>query len=192
MKRSLTLATLIALGVAAYAPLPSMAQTSYSVVIGSAPPAPMYEAVPAPRRGYVWAPGHWEWRGHRHEWVGGYWIAERPGYAYNAPAWYRRDGGWYYEPARWTPYGGRDRDRDGIPDRFEGRSYGGHWDRDRDGIPDRYEARGYGGNWDRDGRRGERRWDEDHDGVPNRYDRDRDGDGVPNRYDRAPDNRRYR
>lgn len=175
MKRTLTFATLLALGACAYLPLPSMAQTSYSVVIRSAPPAPIYEAVPAPRRGYVWAPGHWEWRGHRHEWVQGYWITERPGYAYSAPAWSRRDGGWYYEPARWTPYG-RDRDRDGIPDRMEWR---GH-DRDRDGIPDRYEHRRGG------------RWDEDRDGIPNRYDRDRDGDGVPNRYDRAPDNRHWR
>ncbi|MFL6675291.1 MAG: hypothetical protein ACJ8LG_18610 [Massilia sp.] len=172
MKRTLTFATLIALGAAAYAPLPSMAQTHLSVVVGSAPPAPMYERVPAPRRGYVWAPGHWEWRGHRHDWVGGYWVAERPGYVYSAPAWYQRDGGWYMEPARWSAYGGRDRDRDGIPDRMEWR---GH-DRDRDGIPDRYE------------RRHEGRWDEDRDGVPNRYDRDRDGDGVPNRYDSRPDN----
>jgi len=174
MKRTLTLATLVALGAAAYAPLPSMAQVSYSVVISSAPPAPVYERVPAPRRGYVWAPGHWEWRGHRHHWVPGYWIAERPGYVYSAPAWHRRDRGWYMEPAQWRPrhvaYAGRDRDRDGIPDRME---YHGR-DRDRGGVPDRVE----------------RRYDRDRDGVPNRYDRDRDGDGVPNYRDRDPDNRR--
>ena len=86
------------------------------------------------------------------------------------------NGGWAMEPARWTPYnngyGGRDRDRDGIPDRYEARR---GRDRDRDGIPDRYERRGG-------------RHDEDRDGIPNRYDRDRDGDGVPNRYDRRPDN----
>jgi hypothetical protein len=151
MKRTLTIAALIALGALAYAPLPSMAGTDVSVVIGTAPPPLRYEVVPAPRRGYVWAPGHWEWRGHRHEWVTGYWIAERPGYAYSAPAWARRDGGWYYEPARWTPYG-RDRDRDGIPDRYERRRH----DEDHDGVPNRYDR-------DRDG-----------DGVPNRYDRDPD------------------
>ncbi|GAB3414041.1 YXWGXW repeat-containing protein [Massilia agilis] len=164
MKRSLSLAILLALGTAAYAPLPSMAQTSYSVVIGSAPPAPMYEAIPAPRRGYVWAPGHWEWRGHRHEWVTGYWIAERPGYVYNAPQWYRRDGGWYMEPARWTPYG-PDRDRDGIPDRFEARGNGhDRWDRDR-WERERWERERWERRHERD------RWDRDHDGVPNRYDR---------------------
>jgi hypothetical protein len=172
MKRTLTLATMIALGAAAYVPLPSMAQTNFSLYVSSAPPAPRYERAPVPRRGYVWAPGHWEWRGHRHEWVGGYWLAERPGYAYNAPAWSHRNGGWYMEPARWTPYA-RDRNRDGIPDRYEYR--GG--DRDHDGVPDRYE-RPHGGRGDRD-----------HDGVPNRYDHDRDGDGVPNRVDRDPNNR---
>ena len=64
--------------------------------------------------------------------------------------------------------------------------YGAYGDRDRDGIPNRYDnydnrrtwhQRGYG--------------DRDHDGVPNRYDRfdnrlltDRDGDGVPRAWDR--------
>jgi hypothetical protein len=184
MKR-LTLAALIAIGAAA-APLPSMAYSDVSLYIGTAPPAPLYERVPAPRQGYVWAPGHWEWSGHRHTWAPGYWVAERPGYVYRAPAWYQGNGGWYMQPAAWTPYG-PDRDRDGVPDRFERRYDRGYErnyyyndrpayrDRDRDGIPDRYERHG-------------RRWDEDRDGVPNRYDRDRDGDGVPNRWDHRPDN----
>ena len=83
MKSSRTLATLIALG-AAYAPLPSMAQ-NVELYIGSAPPAPMYERAPAVRRGYVWSPGYWDWRGHRHYWVPGTYIAERPGYLYAPP-----------------------------------------------------------------------------------------------------------
>ncbi|TFW31864.1 YXWGXW repeat-containing protein [Massilia horti] len=141
MKRTLTLAALIALGAAAYVPLPSMAANNFSVVVRTAPPPPLYEAVPAPRRGYIWAPGHWEWRGHRHEWVRGYWIAERPGYVYNAPVWYRRDGGWYMEPARWSPYS-----RDRYQDRAEWREreyQRAEWQRrrdwDRDGVPDRYD-----------------------------------------------------
>ena len=178
MKRTLTLAALILAGAAA-APLPSFAQSNVSLYIGSAPPAPLYERVPAARHGYVWAPGYWNWNGHRHVWAPGYWIAERPGYVYNAPTWYQGGSGWVMQPARWTAYGGydrgyRDRDRDGVPDRYEYRR--GGWDRDRDGVPDRYEH----------GHRG--RWDQDRDGIPNRYDRDRDGDGVPNRYDRRPDN----
>jgi hypothetical protein len=251
MKRTLTLATMITLGAAAWMPLPSMAQTGFNLVINSAPPPPRFETVPAPRRGYVWAPGYWnwdggrhvwlgghweperngyqyrshewvrdgggyrlssggwqpmaqtryddiriappapryeriprardgyvwqpgywDWRGNRYEWTSGIWIAERPGYVYSQPSWVQRDGRWFMEPSRWSR-GGRDRDRDGIPDRYEhGR------DRDRDGVPDRYE---------RNGRR-----DSDRDGVSDRRDADRDGDGVRNDRDARPDNpRRY-
>ena len=60
----------------------------------------------------------------------------------------------------------------------------GAWgDRDRDGIPNKYDRT----NNNYNNQRGA--WgDQDHDGIPNKYDKDRDGDGVPNRYDRAPAN----
>lgn len=187
MKRTLTFATLLALGAAAAFPLPSMAQASYSIVISSAPPEPLYERAPGHRRGYVWTPGYWDWRGHRHEWVGGHWVAERPGYAYVAPAWHQRHGGWYLEPGRWQPYHaqqyyGHDRGyqdwRRAEHEQWQARRDHERWvrrnDQDRDGIPNRYDR-------DRDG-----------DGVPNHHDRDRDGDGVPNRYDRDPDSWRRR
>lgn len=134
-----------------------------------APPPPRFERVPPGRAGYVWEPGHWEWRHNRHEWIGGAWLVERPGNYYTQSTWIQRDGRWFFEPARWTP---GDRNHNGVPDRFEhGR------DRDHDGIPDRLE---HG--------RGER--DHDHDGGPNRRDHDRDGDGVPNNQDRRPDDPR--
>jgi hypothetical protein len=82
----------------------------------SPPPPPRFERVPHPRRGYVWVPGYWQWRGHHHVWVPGTWIVARPGYAYGNPRWIERDGRWYFERGRW-----RDRDRDGIPDRFDRR-----------------------------------------------------------------------
>ena len=85
------------------------------VTIQVAPPPPRFERVPPPRRGFVWAPGHYEWRGGRHVWVGGYWVRARPGYAYRAPAW-RQDGGrWVYSAGRW------DRDGDGVPNRYDRR-----------------------------------------------------------------------
>ena len=170
MKRTLTLAALI-IAAAAAAPLPSLAATNVGLYVGVAPPAPMYERIPGPRAGYVWAPGYWAWNGHRHIWTSGYWVAERPGYAYSAPVWYQSNGGWYMEPARWSPYGGGER----YEVRRDYRAYDRGYDRGYD--RDRYEHH-----------RGDGRWDRDHDGVPNRYDRDRDGDGVPNRYDRRPDN----
>jgi len=168
MKSSLTLATLIALG-AAYAPLPSMAQ-NVELYIGSAPPAPMYERAPAVRRGYVWSPGYWDWRGHRHYWVPGTYIAERPGYLYAPPTWQQRGGRWYMQQGHWSPHSGY-----GVRD-----SYG------RQGFYDNRNG-GYRGDRDRYDHRGGGRGDTDRDGVPNRYDRDRDNDGVPNRYDRDRD-----
>ena len=197
MKRTLTFAALVAIG-AAFAPVPSMAQADLQIYIGSAPPAPIYERVPGTRHGHVWAPGYWEWRGHRHAWVPGHWIAARPGYVYAAPRWHQRQGRWYMEPGRW------DRDRDGIPDRYErrghapvyaggyrdGRDYyrdGRRYDRDRDGIPDRYE-RGGRRDTDRDGVPNYRDRDLDNDGIRNSRDRDVDGDRVPNRYDHRPEN----
>jgi hypothetical protein len=115
-----------------------------------APPPPRSERVHRSRPGYIWSPGHWEWRGHRHQWVPGVWLADRPGYLYNPPVWVQRDGRWYMEQGRWIPRGpgrgGRgDSDRDGIPNRYD-------HDRDNDGVPNRRDR-------DRDG-----------DGVPNRHD----------------------
>lgn len=86
-----------------------------------APPPPVFERVPAPRPGYFWAGGHWEWRGHRHEWIPGVWIAERPGYVYSPAVWVQRDGHWFMEGGRWAPRGGPDRNHDGVPDRYEHR-----------------------------------------------------------------------
>jgi hypothetical protein len=203
---------MIALGAAAYAPLPSMAQSSVHVVMGSAPPAPLYERVPAPRRGYVWAPGYWEWTGHRHRWVRGDWLEARPGYVYEAPSWHRRGDRWYLEPGGWDrgrdrhmAYSDRerravDRDRDGIPDYRDDyiRSHGGgrggdvdygdgQRDHDRGRVIDRDED---GIPDDRDNyiRTEDTYGDRDGDGILNHADRDRDGDGVPNRRDDYPNN----
>ena len=34
------------------------------------------EIAPAPRRGYIWAPGHWETRGLHQQWVAGHWVRD--------------------------------------------------------------------------------------------------------------------
>jgi hypothetical protein len=120
-----------------------------------APPAARYERAPRARNGYVWEPGRWEWRANRYEWVGGVWIRERHGYAYAPASWVERDGRWAMEPSRWwTRHGGRDHDRDGIPDAYD-------HDRDNDGV------------------RNHRDHDRDGDGVPNEVDRRPDN---PRRY----------
>ena len=103
-------AALLSLG-ALLAPAAAQAQVSVSVQFG--PPAPVYERVPAPRLGYVWAPGHYEYRRGHYAWTGGRWMTARPGYAYRAPQWVERNGRWHYSQGRW------DRDRDGIANRHD-------------------------------------------------------------------------
>ncbi|WP_311223703.1 MULTISPECIES: hypothetical protein [unclassified Acidovorax] len=79
------------------------------------PPAPRYEAAPPPRRGMVWAEGHWVRRGHRDAWVPGQWIQARPGYFYRQPHWDQRGDRWNMQRGGW------DRDRDGVPNRQDRR-----------------------------------------------------------------------
>ena len=121
-----------------------------------APPAPRYEIVPVARAGYVWAPGYWDYRYNRYNWVSGHWVRERPGYYYNSPQWVQRGDRWTLTRGSWERGHRRvlDTDHDGIPNRY---------DRDRDGdhIRDIYDK------------------DRDNDGVSNRRDRRPDD---PRRY----------
>ena len=59
---------LIAAGAAAVA---SASAAEVVVIAPSAPPPVRYEAVPAPRVGYVWDHGHWRWDHGRYVWIGG-------------------------------------------------------------------------------------------------------------------------
>jgi hypothetical protein len=121
---------------AALLSMPASAHNSVGVQIGV--PAPVYVAPPpvyyyTPPPQPVWVPGHWEWQGNRHVWVHGQYI-HHGGYH-----------GGYHGGGRWVHRGG-DRDRDGIPDRYDR-------DLDNDGVRNRHDR-------DRDG-----------DGVPNWHDR---------------------
>ena len=128
MIKRVLLATMIAAATVGSATIPSVA--SADVFVRVAPPAPRYEAVPAPRHGYTWAPGYWDWRHNRYHWVGGHWVRERPGYVYYAPSWVEHDGRWHRQDSRWAR---GDRDHDGIPNRYD-------HDRDNDGVPNRYDS----------------------------------------------------
>jgi hypothetical protein len=120
------LGTAIALliGTAALAPAQAFARDSV-VVVRTAPPPPRHESVPQARRGYEWAPGYWNWTGHRHVWVRGHWERARSGYAYHRPEWQQGDDGWRLNRGGWQ-----------RGERADGRS-----DRDHDGVPNRYDAR---------------------------------------------------
>jgi hypothetical protein len=94
------------------------------IIIKKAPPAPRHEAVPKARRGYDWVPGYWNWNGRRHEWVAGHWEKLRPGYVYQRANWRHDRDGWYLERGGWRAErhaGLRDRDRDGVPNRYDNR-----------------------------------------------------------------------
>lgn len=71
------------------------------VDIDVAPPAPREEVVPAPRVGFVWAPGYWNWDGNKHVWAAGHWEKDRPGHHWVADSWGQRDGHWHHEAGHW-------------------------------------------------------------------------------------------
>jgi hypothetical protein len=129
-------ATFSAVAMVGGALTPAAAQLN--IIIGAPPPPAVYEVVPAPRVGYVWAPGHYVLVDDRYVWRKGEYIVARPGYRYVPDRWERvvvsgRDH-WRYVPSRW------DRDGDGIPDRYERHSYNAPWgDKDHDGIPNAYD-----------------------------------------------------
>ena len=98
-KRNLLLAACFAAGSVATG-IPATAAADVYVRI--APPAPRYEAVPAMRAGWAWAPGYWNWNGRRYVWVNGHRV--------------RAHGHGHWVPDRWVEHG----------DRW--RREHGHWD----------------------------------------------------------------
>lgn len=86
------------------------------VVVREAPPQPRSERTPPPRRGYLWVPGHWDWKQNHHAWVKGSWLRDRPGYVYHQPTWEERDGRWHMARGNWAR---GDRDGDGVPNRVD-------------------------------------------------------------------------
>jgi hypothetical protein len=90
------------------------------IIVQTAPPEPRSERVPQARRGYVWVPGYWDYRGDKHRWVRGSWMRNRHGYVYQQPTWQERDGHWQMQRGAWTR-GKRDNDGDGVPNRDDKR-----------------------------------------------------------------------
>ena len=105
------LKTLTVLAAAAATISVSAVAASY-IDVRVGPPSPRVEVVPAARAGYVWAPGYWDWRGHRHVWVNGHWERARHGYVYHAPRWEQSNGQWRLYHGEWAR---GDRDHDGVP-----------------------------------------------------------------------------
>ena len=92
--------------------LPTIASSQVSVYFNVAPPPVRYEAVPAPRPGYLWAPGYWNAKNNHHVWQAGHWERERKGYYYAQPAWTEHDNNkWQLQHGHWNK---SDRDGDGV------------------------------------------------------------------------------
>ena len=144
-----TLAAAATFGAASVAMAPlAPAAAQVNITFGAPPPPVRYEAVPAPRTGYVWAPGHWQLVNDQHAWVPGNWQQARPGYRYVPDSWERqavngRDQ-WRYQPSRW------DKDGDGVPNQYDrhdnrkdnrtNNATNPFGDRDRDGIPNVFDT----------------------------------------------------
>lgn len=173
LNKKLILGLLTAASISAIA-VPASAKTNVDVFLNFGPPALRYESVPAPRVGFVWVPGYWDWRGNAYIWIAGNYVRERPGYYWHSPQWVQGSRGWYSQPGRW--------------DRHQPVHYRQDWrDNDRDGIPN-YRDRTPNGRY-----YGDRRYDSDRDGIPNYRDRrpyDHDNDGRPDYRDRNPHNPR--
>ena len=90
----------VALGIGAVA-APMMASARVYLDINVAPPAPRVEVVPTLRSGYVWAPGYWNWSGHRHVWVRGHRVHEHHGHHWVADSWEQRGDRWHRERGHW-------------------------------------------------------------------------------------------
>jgi hypothetical protein len=129
-KRKLLLAALAATSISCAVP----AFAALDVYVDAPPPAARYEVVPAPRAGFVWQPGYWDWSHGRHAWHKGYWVKERRGYYWHPSRWEERNGRYHLVQGRWDRerYAFGDRDHDGVPNRFDR-------DRDNDGVPNRYD-----------------------------------------------------
>jgi hypothetical protein len=91
-------ASLFAAGIVA---APSAAFARVYLDVDVAPPAPVVETVPAPRAGYVWAPGYYNYDGHHYGWQKGHWEHERHGQHWVQDRWVEHEGKYHHERGHW-------------------------------------------------------------------------------------------
>jgi WXXGXW repeat (2 copies) len=66
-----------------------------------APPPSRDERAPAPRDGYVWAPGYWEWGGSAYTWVPGRFIYGHRGAHWVPDRWDQVGSQWQHANGHW-------------------------------------------------------------------------------------------
>jgi len=86
------------------APPSAFARVDVRVEIGVPPPVAVVDVTPAPRHGYVYAPGYWAWHGDRHVWIGGRYVLERPGHYWVSERWEPAGPKWRFVDGHWAPH----------------------------------------------------------------------------------------
>lgn len=93
---------MVLIGLSASALLgPSLASAGPDVLSNAAPPPDRLERVPAPRDGYVWGVGHWEWTGRFYKWVSGTWITAHHGARWVPDRWDQVGTQWHFAQGHW-------------------------------------------------------------------------------------------
>lgn len=100
LMKKVLLAALIATSAIGTVAIPQAAVAA-SVYINVGPPPMREEIVPVQRRGYMWAPGHWDYRGNRHVWINGSSVRERRGYTYQPHRWVQDGDRWHQQRGHW-------------------------------------------------------------------------------------------
>jgi len=97
MKTRKTIGGLVlALGFAGTATLAAAASSSEEIELQIPPPPERVEVIPAPREGYIYERGHYDWDGDRYVWREGRFIANRDGHVYTPHVLEHRGETWYY------------------------------------------------------------------------------------------------
>jgi hypothetical protein len=79
----------------------AMAVAGSAMETDVAPPPARDERPPAPRDGYVWAPGYWDWSGHAYSWVSGRYIFEHRGAHWVPDRWDQVGSRWQHVSGHW-------------------------------------------------------------------------------------------
>ena len=91
-----------ALIVAGTLALPALSEARVNVDIDIGPPVVRVETPPPPpHRGYVWAPGYWNWVDGRHVWVEGRYLEPRRGFVWIPDHWVQRGPHYRFVPGHW-------------------------------------------------------------------------------------------
>ena len=75
------------------------------IQIRVAPPADRVEVVPAPRPGYIYERGHYNWDGNRYVGQEGRFLKEREGHKYTPYVFEKRGDVYYYRKGHWDDEG---------------------------------------------------------------------------------------